>query len=170
MHNNKRSKNDSIKIKHAIDFIEELSWFLESKSRIKLSEIPELLRNNIDTTSASSVILNQRNAISSNTHYLIGVLPKILQDTIVFPKNDDICNFAEEVLKINVSRKDKRSRYELIGLIVCECDNLNESSLEDLVAAVSQKSNSDMFISEIAKEKDSVGFSWNETIRKMANR
>lgn len=169
MFSNKKSKNDALKIKYAIDFIEELSWFLESKSKINLREIPELLRNNVDTLLATPS-LNEKNSISSNIHYLIGVLPKILQDTTIFPKNDDISSFAEEVLNIIVSRKDKRSRYELIGLIVCECSNLNESSLEDLVAAVSKKSNSDMFISEIAKEKDTVGFSWNETIRKMANR
>lgn len=170
---NTKSKNkgilDSTKLRHAIDFVEELSWLLESKNKLKLSEIPEILRNNLDAVNNVKKTTSKYESPNPNIHYLIGVLPRLFKDMKLFQKNEDIVTFAIEVLNIKVSRSDKRSRYELIGLIVCECNELDDNALEALVTALSKITGNSEKISQMAKEKASVGFSWNETIRKLAD-
>lgn len=173
MSEGKKSKNnkilDSTKLRHAIDFVEELSWLLESKNKLKLSEIPEILRSNLDSVNSVRGTTSKYVSPNPNIHYLIGVLPRLFKDTNIFQKNEDIVAFAIEVLKIEISRSDKRSRYELIGLIVCECNELDDKALETLVAALYKITGNSDKINQMAKEKSSVGFSWNETIRKLAD-
>ena len=96
-------------------------------------------------------------------------MPRLFQDIKIFQKNEDIVAFANEVLKIEVKRPDKRSKYELIGLIVCECNELNDEALEVLVDALTKITGDSEKILQMAKEKSSVGFSWNETIRRLAD-
>lgn len=163
-----KSFNDEVKVKHAIDFIEELSWFLDSKRKLKLNEIPEILRNQMLANNEIVNAAHEHASPNPNIHYLIGVLPRLFQDTNLFPKNEDIASFAKDVLSVEVSRVDKRSKYELIGLIVCECNELNDSKLEDMVNALSAITGSAEKISRFAEEKKLTGFSWNETIRKLA--
>jgi len=50
----------------------------------------------------------------------------------LFKTNNDLSDFAETVLRVSVSRAEKRSKYELIGLIVCEVTNLTDSNLTNL--------------------------------------
>lgn len=178
MSDNKRSQSkqltDATKLRHAIDFVEELSWLLESKSKLKLSEIPSILRNaqqNPNPTKSQSKINGTEKYISSNpnVHYLVGVLPSFFLDTVIFPKNDDIISFATEALKIEgLSSRANRSRYEIIGRIVCECTLLDDYELDELVSGLSSIAGDKEKISQVAKEKQIIGFSWNETIRKLA--
>jgi hypothetical protein len=159
---------DETKVKYAIDFIEELSWLLDSKRKLKLNEIPKILRAQM---LANNSVVNAADKYASpnpNIHYLIGVLPRLFQDTKLFPKNEDIASFAKDVLGVDVSRVEKRSKYELIGLVVCECNELNDSKLEDMVNALSAITGSAEKISRFVEEKKLTGFSWNETIRKLA--
>lgn len=164
-----RTVSDATKLRHAIDFVEELSWLLESKGKLKLSEVPEILRNNLDSVESIKSSTSKYISPNPNIHYLIGVLPRLFQDIKIFQKNEDIVAFANEVLNIEVKRPDKRSKYELIGLIVCECNELNDEALEVLVYALTKITGDSEKILQMAKEKSSVGFSWNETIRRLAD-
>lgn len=168
----KRTRNTSVtdetKVKYAIDFIEELSWLLDSKRKLKLGEIPSILRNQSFGNKSTLSGADSYASPNPNIHYLIGVLPRLFQDAKLFPKNEDIASFAKDVLGIEVSRVEKRSKYELIGLVVCECNDLNDSKLEDMVSALSAITTSSEKISRFAEEKKLTGFSWNETIRKLA--
>lgn len=164
----RNSVSDETKIKYAIDFIEELSWLLDSKRKLKLSEIPDILRFQMLADNSMITAANKYASPNPNIHYLIGVLPRLFQDTKLFPKNEDIGSFARDVLGIDVSRVEKRSKYELIGLIVCECNDLNDSKLEDMVTALYAITSSSDKISKFAEAKKHTGFSWNETIRKLA--
>lgn len=168
---NSRSKNvsDDTKVKYAIDFLEELSWLLEAKKNLKLSEIPELLRSKLSSPEKTSGSTDKYISPNPNIHYLIGILPRLFQDTKLFAQNEEIADFAREVLHIDISRVEKRSKYELIGLIVCATDELNDKKLEDLVNSLAVITGSADKINTLAKEKSSIGFSWNETIRKLAN-
>lgn len=159
---------DSTKIKLAIDFVEELSWLLESKNKISLSEVPEILRKGLDSVSDVENTTKDYISPNPNIHYLIGVLPRLFEDRKIFEKNEDIATFAEEILKVPISRPDKRSRYELIGLIVCKCNAFDDSTLQALVESLSKITGNSDKINQMAKEKSNVGFSWNETVRKLA--
>lgn len=166
-----RSKelSEETKVKYAIDFLEELSWLLESKKNIKLSEMPNILRDRLCSSNQTTLTAEKHATPNPNIHYLIGILPRLFQDVTLFAKNDDIAEFAEEVLGIDISRVGKRSKYELIGLIVCETSSLDDKKLDNLVNALAIITKSKNKIELMAKERESIGFSWNETIRRLAN-
>lgn len=165
----KKSVTDETKLKYAIDFIEELSWVLDSKPGLKLSEIPEIIRAANLSKSAVAQAAEKYASPNPNIHYLIGVLPRLFQDVEIFPKNEDIASFAYEVLGFEVTRVEKRSKYELIGLVVCECNKLNDSKIEGIVSSLALITSSTDKISRIAEAKKLTGFSWNEAIRKIAS-
>lgn len=163
-----RDLSDDTKVKHAIDFIEEISWLLESKRKLQLSDIPDILRSQMSTNSLVADAANKYASPNPNIHYLIGVLPRLFQDRKLFPKNEDIASFAKDVLGVAISRVEKRSKYELIGMVVCECNELDDSKLDEMVSALAVISGNSEKISQFAEERNETGFSWNETIRKLA--
>lgn len=161
------NKNDQLALKKAINFVEELSWLLDSKKGVDLKKIVSILQ---DTSSEYNVIENfakEYRSPNPNKHFLIGVLPKLFQDLRIFPSNESIAKFAEEILSINVPRFEKRSKYELIGLIICETESLSDKKLSNLVSALSQITDSDEKIDRICEERKNINFSWNETIQKL---
>lgn len=161
--------SEDTKVKYAIDFLEELSWLLESKKNLRLREMPDVLRSRLFASNRMSLAAEKYATPNPNVHFLIGVLPRLFQDTNLFARNDDIADFAEEVLGIDISRVGKRSKYELIGLIVCETSMLDDKKLGNLVNYLSIITKSRNKIELMAKERQSIGFSWNETIRRLAS-
>jgi len=172
MNESKKTTNKNVteetKVKYAIDFIEELSWLLDSKRKLNLSDIPLILRKQLQTSDSIVGAANKYASPNPNIHYLIGVLPRLFQDKKIFPKNDDIASFANDVLGVDITRVEKRSKYELIGMIVCECNKLDDSKLEEMVDALALITGSSEKIKRFAEERKTTGFSWNETIRKLA--
>lgn len=156
----------------AIDFFEELLWFLDSKKNLKLKGIPKGLRDLLaqDTHGLTSKYINNFAVPNSNIRFLIGVLPQLFQDEKLFATNIQIAKFAEEVLGINVTRPDKRSKYELIGLIVCQTNNLSDSQLVDLVQALNELTQSVDKLNLVRNIVQNDSFSWNETIQKLTER
>ncbi len=63
--------------------------------------------------------IDQKAARDKKTQ-LIGILPAILIDTHKFPSNEDIVKLAEKSLPIRITRWQKKSRYEIIGVIIAE--------------------------------------------------
>lgn len=163
-------KSNRTDIKKAILFIEELSWVLESRKGINLkkaiSDLKELLNQQIKISS----IADNYQSPNPNKHFLIGVLPKLFQDPYLFPTNESITNFATEVLKIKISRYTKRSKYELIGLIVCKTESLSDKNLSKLVTALSQITGNEDKLNKIRAEREKSNFSWNETIQKLTEK
>lgn len=155
-------KYNEKKINQAINLIEELSWLLDSKS-IKFTDIPDLLRNTIVQENANSVG-KKYNSSNPNKNFLIGVLPNLFQDQDIFKTNNDLIEFATTVLKISISRAEKRSRYELIGLIVCDIRNLNDYELNILVDALAIITNSDEKLKKFKESRKKSNFSWNDAI------
>ncbi|MCM3623983.1 hypothetical protein M4D70_17285 [Brevibacillus borstelensis] len=163
---NNNTKRKKAEIKKAIDFFEELIWLFDSKKIPKLKEIPMSLRTLLET-SDSEIVSGKYKSSNPNIHFLIGVLPRLFKDEGLFPNNNSIAHFAEEILHINVTRADKRSRYELIGLIVCETDNLSDGQLIDLVNALSKITGNDDNLKKLKENKYGDNFSWNEAIKKL---
>ena len=164
-----------IDIEKAIDLLEELSWLLESRKSVKLKNVPDLLRTLLNERTyvinkSTSNYLSYDKVSNSNVHYLIGVLPGLFQDEKLFPSNGQIINFAEEVLNINISRPTKRSRYELIGIIVCETDKLSDSGLDELVKALNELTSSTEKMESFRKSVINNNFSWNETIQRLTEK
>lgn len=155
----KKQYNDIIK---SLDFIEQLCWLIDSKKNIKFADTSKQLRSLLDNSSVSKANPEEDMKLD-----LIGVLPSILRDETLFSTNASIVLFAEEVLNIVITRKDKRSRYELIGMIVCEADAGDSEKINKLMDNLSKIKNNIEQIKVLQKENGNHLFSWNETIRKL---
>lgn len=160
------------KIAQATNYIEELSWIIDKNKNVSLKEIVEVLRDYYDIMSLNEKLYNNLNISNirnhtTNKNFLVGVLPSLFLDDELFKSNDDLLDFAEEVLNLQISRKAKRSRIEYIGWIVCETTKLNDNELFSLVSALESFVNDDKTIKKIKEAKKSPNFSWNETIKKL---
>lgn len=157
----KTSKN---KIAQVANFLEELSWVLESNKSPSLKDISEILReikNNDNSVKVNIVNHKDRN-------YLVGILPKLLQNNTLFKSNAEMLDFAEDVLNLKPSRASKRSRIEYIGWIVCEVANSNNSKLNSLYDYLDSIIGDENKIKKIREAKKLPNFSWNEAIRNIS--
>ena len=155
------------KVQQAINFIEELSWLINSKNTLDLKEIPALLRSlTIENTSGIAKKYSSKN---QNKNALVGVLPNLFLDTELFAVNADIAEFSKTILKIEIPRFDKKSRFEIIGLIVCEVPKLNDNDLEVLVNAIEKLTGDIDKLKKLRAEKQKANFSWNQTIQELNN-
>lgn len=163
---NIKQKNEILK---SIDFLEELIWLMDSKKNLKIKDIPKNLRELIKNPELHDIqVATEYKSTNPNIHFLIGILPRLFKDESIFPTNHSITNFAESVLGINISRQDKRSKYELIGLIICETDSLTDSKLKNLVEALSKIITNDEQLNRIKENQSNNNFSWNETIQELS--
>jgi len=156
---------DLKKINKAINFIEELDWLIEGSS-ISLKEIPVLLRMLLNSAENFSSISNLNE--KTNRNKLIGILPNLFQDRGLFGRNLDLAEFAKDLLGIEVLHAKKRSRNEIIGLIVCEITELPEDKLENLVQFLSDISENEMQLMKIKDAKKSANFSWNKALQELS--
>lgn len=163
------NKTQRLEIKKAIDFVEELSWLFSSKKNLNFNEIPKLLRELLDGPTSIQGVGLKHTSPNPNIHFLIGILPRLFQDERLFPSNASIATFAQQVLNIDVPRYDKRSKYELIGLIVCETDRLSDDKLNKLVAALSEITGNEDKLNKMREAQKTINFSWNETIQSLTD-
>lgn len=141
-------------------FLEELSWLLQSYSNLDFKMFEEA---QFDSKAQSS--LQKVASDNGNIHFLVGTLPIIFNNPRYFPGNEDIVEFANGALGLNIARWDKRSRYELIGLIVCETAKLDNRRLGMLVEALTKVTEQDPSAEAILVDRKANSLSWNELIQ-----
>lgn len=105
--------------------------------------------------------------INKNRNLMVGILPRFFQDTNIFAENRDIAEFSQKVLGFTLKRYEKKSKFELIGIIVCAVNELSDKELEDVVSYLSNIIESDIKIKQLAEEKSKSDFSWNDAIKKL---
>lgn len=149
----------------ATRFIEELSWLLQSYSNLDF----RVLSEGISFVSPATKSLNEATSKNGNIHFLVGTLPIIFNDPRYFPSNEDIVEFANGALGLDIGRWEKRSRYELIGLIVCETAKLNDHRLGLLVDALSRVTGDDPNAQAIMVGRKANSLSWNELIQRLTS-
>nr|WP_303392049.1 hypothetical protein [Bacteroides intestinalis] len=144
--------------------LEELEWLLDSpRGRSLLSSLPKMIENLREINNyRGSVYVNRQNIRS-----LVGVLPEFFQNSNIFRTNADIEQFAREVLGVNIINFEKKSRTEIIGVIVCSVPNFEDSTFEVLGKYLSNIVDDEKKCSQVAKEKETTNFSWNDTISKL---
>ncbi len=161
--------NNPKRITEAISFVEELGWLIDSKKNLKLGQVASELRELMKGPETARRVGGEYTSSNPNIHFLIGLLPRLFQDDKLFPSNAMIAQFAQEVLDIPVPRYEKRSKYELIGLIVCETDRLNDQKLDQLVRALAEITKNEEKLNRIRAARQSSMFSWNNTIRQLSD-
>ena len=150
--------NAKTNLSQTANFIEEFAWFLQSKKNINLEEAAQILRDISSNGKANG------SPPPSKANELVGILPFLFQDKDLFKQNKDIIDFAENLFGISITRQDKRTRYELIGLVVTEVTKLDKKELNKLIDSLSLISNDAKKLKEIKKAKKDINFSWNEAI------
>lgn len=148
------------KQKRILNFIQELSWITENYKDISIKDIYNQLNVGKENDEKSG-------KLKTDTKYLVGVLPSIFQDQELFPKKEDIMEFAKQELGIELSLQSKRSKIEYIGTILCMVSNENSGKLERLVEALDTLLNNESKMAEFKKCRQEPNFSWNETIAKL---
>ena len=153
----KKKVND---IEGFINIIEEISWILDGKS-VNLKDVVKQLRQ---VSSADAPLKN-----SSSVTHLVGILPQLLMDKELFEKNEDLLDFAEQILKLKAKRAGNRSRTESIGWIVCELSKSDDNIRQDLVNALDSLLGNEEKKDQIKKDRKMPNFSWNEAIARLNN-
>lgn len=171
MHNKPRQKtkkdkiNDPVKVKR---FIEELSWLLDAYSNVDFKAMPDTIRKYFSAHPKESIVMRQYVSSNPNQHFLVGVLPSVLNDESLFATNEDIAQFAKTVMKVHLLRYGKKSRYELIGTIVCETNKLNDLELTELVRALSVLANRKDTAKSLIVKRRKENYGWNVIIQELA--
>ena len=162
----KKKHSTEIEQQQIINFFEELCWLLDSNKNINFSNASknlDIIRNNIVHGTAFG---------NTDITSLIGVLPSLLKDLEIFPNLAQLAQFAKEILGIEISRWDKRSRNEIIGLIICEVEDANKERMDVLLEWSKNILNNKKRVREMQEKAKNEGniFSWNETIQKLTGR
>ncbi|MHC8494258.1 hypothetical protein ACTU44_16310 [Thalassospira sp. SM2505] len=160
-------KTDNLQLKRASMALDELVWLLRKVDVEQLREVADLFRDNLSSNSQKDRIRRTYQSGNENKDFLIGVLPRLFQDKDLFPQNDDISEFANAALGLDMSRVGKRSRYEIIGKIVVEMSNLSDSQFERAANALESLVDNSEELEKMVKIKKAGHFSWNETIQKL---
>lgn len=144
-------------------FIEELSWLLSSYDNLDYKALSNLAHEYETAIKFRNSIAHQR--VSQFDDPLVGVLPALLVDETLFPSNEDIAEFAEGLLSIEIPRWNKKSKYELIGHIVCHTNMAPPARREDLVLAIRNLLDDKTVNKNEARRRRKSGASWNEVIQ-----
>ncbi|HMM31772.1 MAG TPA: hypothetical protein PKB13_08340 [Clostridia bacterium] len=162
---NRRKMNSEHERQQFLNFFEELSWLLDSKKEINFKNASKFLKEYRNILAHETITSDRE----SNEFNLIGVLPSLLKDGEIFQTNSQLVQFAEEVLALNIPRWEKKSRNEIIGLIVCEVEDVNKERLDTLAQWACNILNNKSQVRDMQSKAKTSGhlFSWNETIQKL---
>lgn len=149
-------------------FLEELSWLLSSYSDLNLKTAVRDLQNKVIHESDAVTAVGRYASPNPNKQFLVGVLPRLLNDEALFPTNEDISDFALSVMKVRIPRFHKKSKYEIIGHIVCQTNDLDEKGLSKLVDALATLTGGDDRVRKLIKQRKEQKFGWNAIIQELA--
>ena len=154
-----------------LDLMQELVWAIRSREPNELlsgvSHLRHLAQNEkIERRKAERKLMNRDR--QRDLKALVGSMSLVLADTELFPANEDIAKFATEALQISIARWEKRSRYEMIGMLIMESINASPARLRDVGDLLNKISDESESMAQIKKRSRQTGFSWNEAIRSLS--
>lgn len=168
------TNKDKVKAEKTIRFIEELTWLMKSVKINDLIDGVSVLYQTELTKKVDSpdVILEIQEEYKSNIaekDALIGILPSFLLDKELLEKNLDLAEFAESVLRIKITRPEKRSRYEIIGMIVSDVVSFEEERVVELINTIRELSTSKVRSRIINMKAIKNKFRWNDALQNILN-
>lgn len=150
-------------------FLEELTWVLSTYSDIDYQAILKHF-DTLPLRSKKGVIAFPDHVPKNpNIHYLIGILPGVLRDDKIFPTNEDLSEFAVTVLGVGIPRWSKKSKFELIGHILCQAVDLDDAKLEILAQALSKLAAGDKRAKVLMERKKVQRLDWNIIIQRLTS-
>ncbi|GFM89089.1 hypothetical protein PSCICO_44880 [Pseudomonas cichorii] len=155
-------------INRAKRFVEELSWLMESYNKVDLKSLSKIIEE-LPTDSSTPHLTSQKSEQARpKINFLTGVLPSLFMDPHLFKSNEEISEFASSILGINVLRYHKKSRFEIIGHIVCETISLDDKGLDRVTRALSILSTDEHKRKQVAHKKTEGFFGWNDVIQELS--
>ena len=147
-----------------MNFLEDLCWFLDSGKKNDYKEIAKLLEN-IKHPAPNTLALQ----LGQEPDELIGILQRLLTDKTLFNTNGTLAEFSSDVLGIQILNWHKRSRNEMIGVIICqvqEDDNVRDGISSYLLSNILKNKDK---INKYRKETEesSNKFLWNDAIQRI---
>jgi hypothetical protein len=170
------SKRSERSTKPSVDSLKKASLAIEDLlfaiQRIRPDQLRDVISSidyllNDSNLQVNSSVAKTYQSPDPNKRFLIGALPRLLLDRELFPSNEDIADFAEAALCLDMTRSKKVSRHDIIGKIVCETDTLDEQQLTDLVRALELIVGNKERLASMIEKKKSGTFSWNETLQEL---
>ena len=154
------SKKNKMELIKSISFIEDLCWLLDSQKSINYSEILKIL---------GDIKKSTNNQLVPSTDELIGILPRLLTDKTLFTTNKSLAQFSDEILGIEILNWHKRSRYEMIGVIICKVQESPQiaSGISTYVLTNILQNKEKIRKYQKQKEKEKAQFLWNDAIHKI---
>lgn len=161
---NRRTRDEATVVR----FIEELSWLLSSYQNLDFRTLSEQVKEIKQGGHPDVSLISSYISKNPNIHFLVGALPQILDDSSIFVANEDIASFAKEVLRFEVPRWEKKSKYEIIGHVVCSAYKLNDDKLSTLVSALTKLVSGDKKAEQLLKAEKGRTSNWNQIIRRLS--
>lgn len=146
-------------------FVEELAWLISMNKDIDFKAIPDLLMLDQSNINKPMQKLSDRTSNNANINFLVGILPGMFTDEKLFASNEDIADFASMTLGVKIPRWEKKSKYELIGHIVCNAVLLDDKGLELLSNALSLLASGDARARKLVSNRKTEQRNWNEIIQ-----
>lgn len=163
------SKISKKELNELVNLMEEFSWVITKYKNVDFRNVQSNLLNIIneqDFYNSNLTSFKRYKDKDSNKNYLIGVLPKFFQDKELFEKNLDLAEFAE-CLGIYLNNPEKKSRYEIIGTMLCSISEMDELSLDKFVRAIEVLLSHDDLRQDIKAMRNvhKSSYSWNQVIK-----
>lgn len=145
-------------------FVQEFTWLLSSYEDLDFKALSSLIER-VDDRRLPSFVPEPEQA--SPAASLVGSLPDLFTDEALFPSNEDIADFAAHALGVVIPRWSKKSKYEIIGHVVCHTSVAGEQRLAQVVEAMERiTANREKAREMISKNKER-GMTWNELIQQL---
>lgn len=147
-------------------FIEELSWLLKSFEDIDYNALSNF-SHQAEFFLSNSEKYQSNSSIDRHAIVLVGILPNFLTDTKLFPANEGIVEFAEAALGLSLKRWQKKSRYEIIGQIVCHTNEASPERVGRLSEIIEEMHDNQTSIRNVIEKNREEGRSWSEVIGRL---
>lgn len=151
-----------------LNFAEELSWLLDNYKGLKIEETVLQIKDMMNNKGTLLLRNDFANVKNRSTRSLVGIFPELFQNRLLFPTNQSIIEFANEVLHTKINPSKNRSKTEIIGEIVCTTYSLSESEIAKVVHALNKMVDNENVVKSVKEMKNDATFSWNEIIQKLA--
>lgn len=151
------TKKSQRELEKALTFLEDLCWLLDSGKKNNYSEIIKLITD------------MKKNSFANDADELVGILPKLLTDITLFDTNKALAQFSEEILGVKILNWHKRSRNEMIGVIICsvqESEEIRSGISSYLLADILKNKEKIKRIQQETEDANNI-FLWNDAIHKI---
>lgn len=149
-------------------FVEELSWLLKSFEDIDYNALSDF-SHDIEFFLSSSQRMQKKGRDRRDAAILVGILPDFLMDITLFPTNEGIVEFSNAALGLPINRWQKKSRYEIIGQIVCHTNDASPKKVRMLSELIEEMQDNKTSIRRAIEINREQGHSWSEVIGRLYN-